>query len=329
MDSNQGTVGEQLPLFEDQYMLLNCGSLELKKLNLEEAKKAFQRYKDLYKDGDDINDKLKITDFLIQGFANAPGACPDEPAYLYGLWNSFEDFVKSIRFESDNIVSEIKNSFFQKLLASVDRCNLADAPYLSDNIPMGYVYMQTGKYDLAIKSLQSCILATPENATIYGYLGDAYMLRGQADIARQCYLEACLNSPSDMDWGHVKDKQLLKLRDQLIETFDMNESLASEWLPSYAYIQGLFKPKAIRLNEELKKFVGEYMALRKAYLKEPTPDLEPKLFIRAIILCDNETFMKLIKGIDFIDVRRQMKDMNSSLFSRYMKYIESRNQHKG
>jgi len=329
MDSGQFVIGEQLPLFEDKYMLLNGGSLELGKLNLHEAKKAFQRYKDLYKNGGNIDDKLKITDFLIKGFSNTPAAGPDEPAYLYGLWNSFEDYVKSIGFESENLISGIKDSFFQKLLASVDRWNLTDTPYLSDNIPMGYVYLQAGQYDLAIKSLQACILATPDNAASYGYLGDTYTLRGEPDVARRCYLEACLIDPADIDWNHMKDGELLKLKDQLVETFDMNETSAYEWFPSYAYIQGLFKPKMIRLNDELKKFVEEYLALRKAYSKGPTSDLESKLFIRAIVLCDNELFMKLIKGIDFADIRRQMKDMNPSLFSGYMKHIESRNQEKG
>jgi len=42
--------------------------------------------------------------------------------------------------------------------------------------------------------------------------------------------------------------------------------------------------------------------------------LESKLFIRAIVLCDNEPFMKLIRGIDFADIRRQMKEMNPSCF---------------
>jgi hypothetical protein len=329
MDSDRGIMGEQLSLFQDKDMLLNGGSLELKKLNLDEAKKAFQSYKDLYKDGGNIDGKLKVTDYLIQGFSNAPGTCPDEPAYLYGLWNSFEDFVKSIRFESENIVSEIKNSFFQKLLASVDRCNLADASYLSDNTPMGYVYMQAGKYDLAVESLQTCVLTTPENTAIYGYLGDAYTLRGDPATARKCYLEACLIGAADIDWGHVKDKEMLNLREQLIETFDMNDTLATEWLPSYAYIGGLFKPKMIRHNEELKKFVDEYLTLWKAYLKEPASNLEPKLFIRAIVLCDNEPFMKLVKGIDFVNIRRQMKEINPSLFSGYMKHIKGRNREKG
>lgn len=329
MDSDQFIIGEQLPLFQDKYMLLNGGSQELEKLNLDEAKKAFLRYKDLYKNAGNVDDKLKITDFLITGFSNAPDTCSDEPAYLYGLWNSFEDYVESIGFESENLISGIKNSFFQKLLVSVDQWNLTDTSYLSDNIPMGYVYMQAGRYDLAIKSLQACILATPDNAASYGYLGDTYTLRGEPEVARRCYLEACLIDPADIDWDHMKDRELLKLKGQLVETFDMNETLAFEWFSSYAYIQGFFKSKMIRLNDELKIFVDEYLALRKAYLKEPTPALESKLFIRAIVLCDNEPFMKLIKGINFADIRRQMKEMNPSLFSGYMKHIESKNRQKG
>lgn len=325
MDSKQFVIGEQLSLFQDKDMLLNRGSLELKRLNLDEAKKSFQRYKDLYKDGDNIDNKLKIAEFLIQGFKDAPRSDPDETVYLYKLWESFQSYMKSIDSKSEIFVSEVKSSFFQKLLKAIDQYGLSDAPYLSDNVPMGYVYMQAGKYDFAVESLQACILTTPDNAAIYGYLGDSYVSRGDPVVARYCYLEACLIGPAEIDWDHVKDKEIRDLREQLIETFDMNKSLATEWLPSYAYIQGLFRPKSIKINEGLKEFVDEYLSLKKAYLKEQTSELKAKLFIRGIILCDNEPFLRLIKKIDFVDIRRQMKEMNPSLFSRYMKCIESRN----
>ena len=214
------------------------------------------------------------------------------------------------------------------MLESVDRCNLADSLYLSETIPIGYVYMQIRQYDLAIESLQACIPLTPNNAVIYGYLGDAYFLRGEPDVARQCYLEACLIEPACMDWGHMKDGDLLKLRDLLIEKYNMDNSLDLEWLPSYAYIQGLFKPKTIKLNEGLKEFVEEYLKLQKVYFKEQTSDLKAKLFIRSIVLCDNEPFLKFIKGIDFIDIRRQMKEANPSLFAKYLRNIKSNNRDK-
>ncbi|MBW2632114.1 MAG: hypothetical protein JRC90_10245 [Deltaproteobacteria bacterium] len=324
MGSNQDVMGEQLPLFEDRHMLLNGGLQYLEKLELDEAKKAFERYRDLYRAEDDINTKLEITQFLIDGFLNAPDTCPDEAVYLYGLWDSFESYVESIGFEAEKVISKIKSSFFRKLFESVDRCNLTDAPFLSDNIPMGYVYMQAGRYDMAIKSLQACIPVTRDNAVIYGYLGDAYILRGEPDVARRCYLEACLIDPAGMDWDHVKDRELVELKDHLIETLDMDELSAVKWMPGYACVRGLFAMKTIRLREEIKGFVDEYIALQKVYYRERSPALEAGLFIRAIILCDNESIMKLVKGINFIDVRRQMKETNPSLFSEYLRYVEGK-----
>jgi len=101
------------------------------------------------------------------------------------------------------------------------------------------------------------------------------------------------------------------------------------WLPSYAYIQGLFKPKIIRLNEGIKEFVDEYLSLRRAFFKEETPDLKAKLFFRGVILCDNEPLLRFVKRISFIDVRRLMKELNQVLFSRYLRRVEATTQHKG
>ncbi len=335
MDAGQDirrTTGEQLWLFQDRAMLLNSGILELTRLNLDAAREAFNRYQELYHDKDAIDREIKLTDFLIKGFSRVPDTCPERPAHLYRLWTSFESYLQSVSFVGKNIVSKIKYSFFRKIREAVEQCNLTDALYISDTIPTGYVYMQIKEYNLAIKSLQSCVPVTPDNAMIYGYLGDAYMLRGEpgdTDVSRQCYLEAYLIDPGGIDWRHIKDIALLELRDQIIEEYNLEDSLALEWLPSYAYIQGIFKPKTLKLNDGLKEFVEEYLNIKKAYDKKQASDLKAKLFIRSIILCDNEYSLKFIKSIDFINIRRLMKDMNSGLFCRYLKYIESRNHRKG
>jgi tetratricopeptide (TPR) repeat protein len=328
MNSDGHAISEQLPLFEDKRTLLNRGILELTRLNLNEAKKAFEDYKTLYRDGDSVYTEIKLTDFLMKGFADAPHTCPEEPAYLCSLWGSFEHYVRSLGFEYENIILDMKSSFFRKALAAVNRCDLADSSFLSDSIPTGYVYIQAGQYDQAIKALQACIPVTPHNAAMYGYLGDAYMLRGESDVARQCYREACLIDPVGIDWGHMKDKALLELRDQLIKQLDLDHNLTLGWLPSYAHIQGLFKPKIIKLNQGIKEFVDEYLALRKAFFKEETPDLKAKLFFRGIILCDNEPLLRFVKRISFVDVRRLMKELNQDLFSRYLNFIEGGNRHR-
>ena len=335
MDKGQDkkwTIGEQLLLFQDRDMLLNRGVLELARLNLDAAKGAFNRYQELYHGTDDIDRETKLTDFLIKGLSVVPDSCPERPAHLYRLWTSFESYLQSVNFMGENIVSEIKCSFFRKIREALEQCNLTDALYISDTIPTGYVYIQLKEYSLAIQSLQACIPVTPDNAAIYGYLGDAYMLRGEPgdmDASRQCYLEAYLIDSGGIDWCHIKDIALLELKDQIIEERNLEDSLALEWLPSYAYIEGIFKPKTIRLNDGLKEFVDEYLNIKKVYDKEQASELKAKLFIRSMILCDNEDSLKFIKSIDFMDIRRLMKDINPDLFRRYLKFIESRNRCKG
>ena len=315
---------DQLSLFDEKYVLLNRGISALVKLNLEDAKESLQRYRDIYEDNGAVDGKLKITDFLLEGFDHVPGSGYDEPAYLYSLWNSFEEYAKSIDVEAQKIILAIKDSFFQKLIDIIDQYNLSGSSYLSDTVPMGYVFLQAGRYEQAVESLQKGLLTAPNNAVLYGYLGDAYLLQGEKAVAGQCYFEACLIDPDMIDWNHMKDANLAALRNHLMETDEANGSSDAAWLPCHAYLQGLLKPKTIRLKDELKRFVDEYLALRKTYAKQPTPQIEPKMFITAIVLCDNQAVLKLIKGVDFIEIRKHMKELNPSLFARYMKYIEKR-----
>jgi tetratricopeptide (TPR) repeat protein len=317
-----GGAVEQLVLFEDKYILLNRGISALISLDLHEAKNLLQRYQEIYRDNVAVDGKLNIAHFLIHGFESVPDSDPDEPACLYRLWRSFEEYLKSVGMESDTIIPAMKDSFFHRIIDAIDRYDLSGSLCLCDTVPMGYVYLQAGRYDRAVQSLQAALLAVPDNGALYGYLGDAYMCKGEVDVARRCYLEACLIDPNAIDWDHMKDAELAALRTRLIETADTKGSSAVGWLPCHAYINGLFKPKKIRLKEELKRFVEGYLNLRKEYAKGRTPEHAPKLFITAIILCHNKAALNLIKGIDFIEIRKHMKEINPALFYSYMKYLE-------
>lgn len=329
MSVDRSIIFEQLPLFEDKRVLFNRGVTELIRLNLNEAKDTLERFKALYRSEDEVDTYLELAGLLMRGFAGAPETPEDEPAYLCRLWTSFEDHAESLGFKHMNIISDIKRSFFYKVVGTINRCNLANSPFLSDTIPTGYVYIQVGRYDEAIRALQACIPVAPHNSAVYGYLGDAYMLRGEPAVARQCYQEACLINAGGIDWGHTKDSALLELRNQLIREWNSDSSLAVEWLPTYAYIQGLFKPRTIKLNQGIKEFIEEYLALRKAFFKEQTPQLKARLFFRGIVLCDNEPLLRFVKTISFIDVRRLMKEVNPALFSRYLRYLEGTDKYKG
>jgi len=321
MDVNRTQTHKQLSLFDDKNCLRNEGILELTLLSLGEAKEAFERYRAFYPQGDALDVEIKITDFLTKGFRNAPVGSPDMSIYLYRLWESFEVYVKSLGYAHQNIVSDIKHSFFRKIVETIDQCDLASEPFLSEKLPTGYFYIQTGQYDLAIKSLQACIPLTPNNAAIYGYLGDTYLLREEPKVARQCYREACLIDPAGIDWHHIKNDDLLALRDELIEDYDRDQGLALEWLPSHALIEGLFELKPTKLIEELKGLVEEYLALEKAFLQEKRPELKARLFFRGILLCGNEQILRFIKKVSLIAIRKLMKDVNPDLFSRYLLFL--------
>ncbi|MCG6534797.1 MAG: hypothetical protein L7F78_08925 [Syntrophales bacterium LBB04] len=322
-DHKQPMNMEQIPLFEDEFMLLNDATAALVALRLDNALELLKRFSELYRSGKDVERKFKIASFLKEGLSAAPPSGPDRPPYLFQVWRSFEAFCRFLGPDGATVV-ELRRPFFHSVVAAIEESRLADSAFLAEGIPVGYAHLQTGDHDRAIRSIQACLIATPDNAAIYGYLGDAYLMRGDREVARQVYFMACLIDPVVIDWNHLRDDQLKDLLERLPEEYDCDPSLACEWLPAYAYVQGIFRPKQIRLWEEFKTFTEGYFELKKTIRKTPSPSLTAKLFLRGIILCDNEIFMKKIKGIDFAEVRREMKEANASLFAAYLKQIDLR-----
>jgi hypothetical protein len=111
---------------------------------------------------------------------------------------------------------------------------------------------------------------------------------------------------------------------ELAEEEGCGETLSRQWVPSHAYVRGFFAPKQMRLKDEFKAFVDSYFDLKKSRLHDHSRALSARLFLKGIVLCDNELFLRLIKGIDFTDVRREMKAANAPLFAAYLRHIERR-----
>ena len=314
---------EQIALFEDEFMLLNDAAAAIKALRPDDAWELLQRYRELYRGGKEVEAKLQIASFLKEKLSAAPPAGPARPAYLFQVWRSFENFCRSLG-PAGAIIDELRRPFFQTIVAALEESGLTDKAFLAEMIPVGYAYLQTGNHDRAIRSLQASLTATPENAAIYGYLGDAYLMRGDREVARQVYFTACLIDPAVIDWKYLQDKELKNLLERLPEEYDYDPALACAWLPAFAYVQGFFRPRQIKLWEEFKTFTEGYLKLKKTAMKTPSPSLAAKLFLKGIVLCDNETFIRKIKGIDFAEVRRTMKEAHAALFAEYLKQIDRR-----
>lgn len=317
-------MAEQLPLFQDEYMLLNDGIAALAALNLDAAVSSLHDYRDLYGSRGNVERLLAVAGALERGLASCPENGPERPSRLFAFWNSFEASPQAGILGNSDLISRIRISFFQLLTKTIEDEGTPDSARLAPQIPVGYVHLQTGRHDRAIRSLQAAIAASPDNAAVYGYLGDAYFLRGEVNTARQVYLEACLIDPEAIDWDHLKDGTLSDLKGQLAEEYSYDESMACLWLPSHAYVESLFGLKRIRLMDEFKAFVERYLALAETARHDPSPAMDARLFLRGIVLCDNEPFLRLIKGMDFTDVRRRMKKANPSLFAGYLRRIGAR-----
>jgi tetratricopeptide (TPR) repeat protein len=266
--------------------------------------------------------KIALTEFLSAGMREAPAAVSERVPHLCRLWTSFEDHIRSRGMKTDDrLVSELQKSFFEKMAKEIEGADLSDISLIAGEIPYGYVLLQAGQYDQAIQHLQAAIAKTPNNAAIYGYLGDAYWLRGDVKTARKCYQEGCLIDPDAIDWHHIRDGELYDLREDLLFAYGFDGELATAWLPSYARASGLFERKLIRLHDGMKELVDDYVALQKSLPKDANPKRLAKLFLLGIILWENEEGLKLVRKIDLIEVRRVMKQVNPDLFGEVLTHL--------
>ncbi|MGO9372876.1 MAG: tetratricopeptide repeat protein, partial [Syntrophobacteraceae bacterium] len=315
----------QISLFTQNMSFVNQGIQAFNNLELEEAVDLFRKHRSHYPKGYDISSRLKAAEFLIQGMREAPAEQRERQGYLCRLWDSFEDYVRSEGTDGDLLAARAKGAYFARVLQEVERAGLAESTMLPEDIPLGYILLQAGRYDEAIRSLQDRIPKMPHAAALYGWLGEAYRLRGDHEVARRCYREACLIDPAAIDWRHIEDAELKELKQDILFEYDFDPELAIEWLPSHARLDGLFERKPVRLNDGLKEMVDEYLAMEKAWSKDKSPRLAAKLFLRGMVLCENRQNLKFVKKIDLIQVRRTMKQANADLFEEFLeKIVEGR-----
>jgi tetratricopeptide (TPR) repeat protein len=312
---------KQISIFAQDMSFVNRGIQAFNKLELEKAVDLFQKHSSHYPKGYDISPWLKAAEFLLNGTSEAPHEPGKCLPYLCRLWDSFEDYLKSEQMDPDVFAAGAKSSYFARLFHEVERAGLAGSSILPENIPIGYVLLQAGQCEEAIRSLQECIPKMPQSAALYGWLGDAYLLRGELAVARRCYMEACFLGPAAIDWRHFRDAELKRLKEDILLYYGFELESALEWLPSHARIEGLFERKVVRVNDGLKEMVDDYLAMEKAWSKENSTRFAAKLFFRGMVLSENLENLKFIKKIDPIQVRRTMKQANPDLFEQFLEMV--------
>ena len=170
------------------------------------------------------------------------------------------------------------------------------------------LYILAGRPDEAISALQSLIAVQTENATAYGYLGDAYFLRGDTKSARLCYREAFVLAPNRIDLVRLLDGPLKDMIKDLREDEALDEG-PFYWLSVSAQLDGFFETRLLLDLDDLRHWLDRYLDLEKAYSRQPQEVLLPKLFYHAMVLSDNAQMMRFIKKVEILEMRKKMKEV--------------------
>ena len=318
------TVAEQLSLFGEESTLFNTAVRRLLEMEFDRCLEVLERYRKLFPWGRKVETEVEVAKFWKSKLDQVGWAqiSPAEAERRYEVWVKFEETF-DYPWRKDSIKEQLRVVFFAKLADGLEAGGHLGLPELPGGTPLGLIYLMAHRLDAAIDSLQTLIAAEPENSRAYGYLGDTYMLRGDAPMARLCYREAFVITPTKVDLPRLQDDGLKKRLDELIENED-HEGNSLAWFPVRAQLEGIFERRVFRDLEDLKHWLQRYLELSKVYNRNEDPALVPRLFYQAMVLSDNAPMMRFIKKVELSELRRKMKKWHPALFAKHMSLLEGR-----
>ncbi len=315
---------EQLSLFGDENTLYNTGLQHLLEMDFGRCVETLKRYARLFPWGRDPVKEIAIGRFWQEKLEMArwTAIVPHEAERRYNLWLQFEQLFGYPR-SRESIERQFQIRFFSRLAEGLEKGKEGERTTLPQGTPVGFLYLLAGRPDPAIALLQALIAAEPDHGKAYGYLGDAYALRGDLRTARICYREAFAMAPDQVDIVHLQDSELK----EWLEALEREEGVEDDplgWFPVVAQLEGFFEWRDIRNLEELKAWIERYLDLVEVFEKKGDKALIPRLFYHAMVLSDNAAILRFIKKVDVIEVRKRMKAWDSDLFARHLRAIERR-----
>jgi len=315
---------QQLSLFGEENTLFNEGIQKLIEMDFTGCLETLARYDKLFPWGQDVNREMAVAQFWSEKLEGESWADIDAAGAekRYHFWLEFEETF-DYPWPEKSIERRFQVDYFSRIADGLAKSGQVKAAKLPGGTPTGLIYLLAGMSDAAIDLLQGLIAFEPEPAPVYGYLGDAYALRGDLRTARICYREAFVLAPDQVDLKHIQDNELKERLEELEE----NENLESDplkWFAVVAQLNGFFEKRVFRGLEELKEWLQHYVDLVKTYGKTRDHDLVPQLFYHAMVLSDNADMMKFIKKVDLVEVRQKMKAWHPDLFARHMRNLEKK-----
>ncbi|KWT87422.1 tetratricopeptide repeat protein [Candidatus Magnetominusculus xianensis] len=248
----------------------------------------------------DLGDEDKVCKFFMERLT-----APD----IINIVSAWMDFTETFKGNIIAANKDLKKNYFSSLCKSQQ----IDDDYIL-NIPVGLFYIYAGDLKGARARLEKGIIKNPDDAKLRGYLGDLHFLRGDVKNSRICYREAFETNPNDVDVDSISDSAVIGLLNHIKK--DVPGYL--EWVVSYGCIESIFPYKTIKILDDLRIYVNDFIKMEKDYRKGTDEALIPKLFYKCIVLAESSQYLKNIRSVDFIKIRALMKEINPYLFEIYM-----------
>jgi tetratricopeptide (TPR) repeat protein len=317
------TMTEQLSLFGDENTLFNTGVQRFLDMDFGGCLETLQRYHKLFPWGQNARQETAMAEFWLTKLGGATWIEIDfaEVERRFRLWLEFEEAF-GFPWAEESIERQFQIRYFGRLADGLG-ASPKQARRLPGGTPVGLIHLLAGRSNPAIALLQALIAAEPADVRAYGYLGDAYALRGDLRTARICYREAFALEPGAVDVKRLRDPGLREIFSEA-QGDDDEEPTALEWLAVRAQLSGIFERRVLRNMEEAKHWLKRYLDLVRAQGKNADEVLAPRLFYHAMVLSDNASMLRFNKHVDIAEVRRMMKGCNPALFARHMREVERR-----
>ncbi len=95
--------------------------------------------------------------------------------------------------------------------------------------------------------------------------------------------------------------------------------LGGIWAASVGHILGVFPPPAFKDSNELMAFFKQFTALRNAMSDDDTDYTAGRVFYHVLVMVENESLFRVLKGADMMELRKLMRSINPPLYRFYNK----------
>jgi hypothetical protein len=109
-----------------------------------------------------------------------------------------------------------------------------------------------------------------------------------------------------------------------LESEEAIDGRAVAWLPTLAQLKGIFNPIVFYGLDQLKSWHARFRRLVETDDEHRNSSRAPLIFYHAMVLSDNASMMQSLPGLDLIEIRKAMMEINQELFSLHMRHVREK-----